>query len=56
MEILGANSLDLMRKVEQRLRKQKKVNGLPMPLVVSFAKKLVRLNALRLHFQYRLLV
>lgn len=41
MEMLGANSLDMMRKVELKLRQQKKVYGLPMPLIVSFARKLV---------------
>lgn len=50
MEILGANSLDLMRKVEVKMRQQKKVYGLPMPLVVTFARKLVSksLNVLHL--------
>lgn len=41
MELLGCNSLDLMRKVELKLRTNKKVYGLPMPLIVSFARKLV---------------
>ena len=41
MEILGSNSLDLMRKVELKLRQSNKVYGLPMPLISSFARKLV---------------
>ena len=40
MELLGANSLEILRKIEQRKSKEK-CYGLPMASVVAIAVKLV---------------
>jgi hypothetical protein len=41
MELLGANSLEVLRKIEQRKNSKEKCYGLPMAAVVAIAVKLV---------------
>ena len=42
MELLGINSLEMLRKVEQR-RTKEKLYGFPLVAIVSIAVKLVRI-------------